>query len=683
MSPKSSVAVRSRGISLYPTSSVEENCEILLNEAKAVISTPVLPPFGIYDCEHNRAEYEKTKATFEPHVLNYLRFFAALSQYRAAKYKKWASVWKLPIISANLLATEYFGPLGGGAISIGNELITKALNGEDLDEGYISDTADLIVGIAGKNAGVWGNRVSALGKLKTIVSVVTGLLDVDRNLRSQFAKEEWLAGDYQKFQKEMFVFEFQVTHAPFYEGINGNYSHLCNEYVIEETLPTIEAIRPSVPQSCDPNEMAGPAGAGADRALLPGETYEWTIYFENLTNATAAAAEVRVTAQLSDQLDWSTFETVAVSFGDQTDVGLAGKANGTSDCPVPGTNHTVHSEVALDAGTGAVAWYLRIVDPDGDEEGYPLDPTAGFLPPNDPATHCGEGSITYRATVRKNATQGARINASADIRFDNNPIIVTDPAWWNTVAYTTYRIRFDANGGTGKMAEQTVSKGANAKLSANKFTKSGCVFLGWAKSKTGAVAYANKAKVRDAAAAGKTLTLYAQWAKSKYTVKFNAYGGKLPKGKKMAAQTLAYGKAAKLRKNAFTRSGYVFAGWATSKANAKKGVIAYKNAQSVKNLRVDGKATTLYAVWAKPKYKVAFYANGGKGATVVQTLKYGKAAKLAKCKFKAPKGRKFAGWATSAANAKAGKVKYKNAQAVKNLIVTGKTVNLYAVWKMK
>ncbi|MBR3086594.1 MAG: InlB B-repeat-containing protein [Kiritimatiellae bacterium] len=166
-----------------------------------------------------------------------------------------------------------------------------------------------------------------------------------------------------------------------------------------------------------------------------------------------------------------------------------------------------------------------------------------------------------------------------------------------------------------------------------------------------------------------------------YKVKFNANGGKLPKGKKMAAQTIVYGKAAKLRKNVFTRSGYVFAGWATSKANAKKGVIAYVNAQKVKNLRADGKTTTLYAVWAKPKYKVAFYANGGKGKTVVQTLKYGKAAKLAKCKFKAPKGKKFAGWATSKAKARAGKVKYRNKAAVKNLITTGKTVKLYAVWK--
>ena len=514
---------------------------------------------------------------------------------------------------------------------------------------------------------------------------------------------------------------------------------------------------PTVPQSCDPNEMVGPEGTGEARYVQPGEWMTYTIYFENKTNATAAAQEVYVSDALSDCLDWSTFEMGEIAFGNQIDLGLSGMRNGTSDATMEGTNFIVRTSLSLDETTGLATWYLRIVDP-SDDSTWPADPYAGFLPPNNPETHCGEGHLTYRVKVREDADPGARIDAAATIVFDYNAPIITDPAWWNTVAApariafsanggtgsmdgvfadyegraalpansfkradyafagwatspggkavykdkwsgatglawgdtltlyavwtpTTYTVKFSANGGKGTMAAQKFSRGATSALRANAFARSGYTFIGWSKSASGAVAYANKAKVRNLAAAGKTVTLYAQWAKSKYTVKFNAYGGKLPKGRKMAAQTFKYGTAAKLTKNAFTRKGYVFAGWATSKANAKKGVIAYANAQSVKNLRVDGKAVTLYAVWAKPKYKVAFYANGGKGATVVQTLKYGKAAKLAKCKFKAPKGRKFAGWATSAANAKAGKVKYKNAQAVKNLIITGKTVKLYAVWK--
>ena len=82
-------------------------------------------------------------------------------------------------------------------------------------------------------------------------------------------------------------------------------------------------------------------------------------------------------------------------------------------------------------------------------------------------------------------------------------------------------------------------------------------------------------------------------------------------------------------------------------------------------------------------YTVAFNANGGTGKVAAQTMTYGKAKKLSKNKFKAPKGKKFAGWATSKANAKKGVVKYKNKKSVKNLVTNGKTVKLYAVWKKK
>ncbi|MGL4483960.1 MAG: CAP domain-containing protein [Anaerovoracaceae bacterium] len=83
-------------------------------------------------------------------------------------------------------------------------------------------------------------------------------------------------------------------------------------------------------------------------------------------------------------------------------------------------------------------------------------------------------------------------------------------------------------------------------------------------------------------------------------------------------------------------------------------------------------------------YKIAFNKNGGKGKMKVQNCVYDKSAKLIKNKFKAPKGKKFKGWATSKANAKKGKIKYKNAATVKNLTtINGKTITLYAVWKRK
>ena len=162
-------------------------------------------------------------------------------------------------------------------------------------------------------------------------------------------------------------------------------------------------------------------------------------------------------------------------------------------------------------------------------------------------------------------------------------------------AAKNYAVAFNANGGTGTMAAQTIARNATAKLPANKFTRSGYVFLGWAKTASGAVAYADGASVRDLASAGGAVTLYAQWAKKSYKVKFVANGGK----GKMAVQKMTYGKAKKLSANKFKREGYVFKGWATSKSNARKGKVKYKNKKSVKNLTATGKTVKLYAVWKK------------------------------------------------------------------------------------
>ena len=163
-----------------------------------------------------------------------------------------------------------------------------------------------------------------------------------------------------------------------------------------------------------------------------------------------------------------------------------------------------------------------------------------------------------------------------------------------------------------------------------------------------------------------------------YKVVYNANGGKLPKGKKMAAQTFPYGKAAALRKNTFTRKGYVFLGWAKSKS----GAVAYKDAQRVKNLVAAGKRVSLYAKWAKKNYRVKFFANGGKGKMAVEKMTYGKAKELSANKFKR-KGYVFKGWAKSMVKAENGKVAYEDKKTVKYLTTTGKTVKLYAVWKKK
>ena len=160
-----------------------------------------------------------------------------------------------------------------------------------------------------------------------------------------------------------------------------------------------------------------------------------------------------------------------------------------------------------------------------------------------------------------------------------------------------YKVAFNANGGSGRMATESFTFGKAKKLSACTFRRPGYVFMGWAKSAAKArkrkVAYADGKKVKNLTTKGGTVNLHATWAKKKYKVAFNANGG----SGKMAKKSFTYGKAKKLSACTFTRAGFTFAGWATSKARANKGLVSYSDRQKVKNLTPTGKAVTLYAVW--------------------------------------------------------------------------------------
>jgi len=154
------------------------------------------------------------------------------------------------------------------------------------------------------------------------------------------------------------------------------------------------------------------------------------------------------------------------------------------------------------------------------------------------------------------------------------------------VVEQTYTIKFRPNKGSGTMKNLKLTQGKSKKLTANAFKRKGYTFTGWNTKANGkGVTYKNKAAVKD-----KNLTLYAQWKKTTYTIKFR--GNKSTSGK-MSNLKISYGKSKKLTANAFKRKGYTFAGWNT-KANGKG--TKYKNRVSVKN-----KNLTLYAQWRKNK----------------------------------------------------------------------------------
>ena len=230
-----------------------------------------------------------------------------------------------------------------------------------------------------------------------------------------------------------------------------------------------------------------------------------------------------------------------------------------------------------------------------------------------------------------------------------------------------YKVVFNANGGSGSMSDQTLTYDQAANLTANAFKKTGYSFAGWnTKSDGSGTNYSDKASVKNLATSG-TVTLYAKWSVGGYTIAYNANGGTGT----MTNQSPKYDQTVNLTANAFTRTGYTFAGWNTK---ADGSGTSYADKASVKNLAASG-TVTLYAKWIAVNYNVAFNTNGGTGSMSNQNMKYDQAANLTANTFTRT-GYTFAGWNTKADGSG---TSYADKASVKNLAASG-TITLYAKW---
>lgn len=185
----------------------------------------------------------------------------------------------------------------------------------------------------------------------------------------------------------------------------------------------------------------------------------------------------------------------------------------------------------------------------------------------------GNGSATKTITVTfKNFNTDNGDSASKNVSFN-----VTVPAW------TSYAIKYNANGGSGAPSSQTKWKDQTLTLSSTKPTRTGHSFLGWSTSSTATSATYSAGGSYTANAAA---TLYAVWKANTYTVSYNANGGTGAP----ANQTKTYGKTLTLSSTKPTRTNYNFKGWGTS---ASATTVAYASGASYTN----NAAITLYAVW--------------------------------------------------------------------------------------
>ena len=159
-------------------------------------------------------------------------------------------------------------------------------------------------------------------------------------------------------------------------------------------------------------------------------------------------------------------------------------------------------------------------------------------------------------------------------------------ATWSII---DYKISYELNGGTNHAKNPESYTVNSADITLNEPTRPGYRFVGWSDGGT----------IPHGSTGDKTFV--AQWEANSNTIKFDPNGG----NGTMSDSTMRTDESAKLLRNTYTRTGYVFAGWATEQG----GVVQYKD-ESLYTMGAESEVI-LYAVWTPVTYRISYDLAGG------------------------------------------------------------------------
>ncbi|MBQ9622795.1 MAG: InlB B-repeat-containing protein [Treponema sp.] len=244
---------------------------------------------------------------------------------------------------------------------------------------------------------------------------------------------------------------------------------------------------------------------------------------------------------------------------------------------------------------------------------------------------------------------------------------------------SSYKITFNANGGSLTTATQTVTANVQSSLESAtslNLKRDGYIFKGWARYNT-----ATTIEIEDGGSVtlSSDMTLYAIWAyNATYTISFNANGGTLTTSSQSVTGETINGEVTASVQSAellgLERSGFIFKGWSKSSSATSA---SFEDGCAV----TVSENTTLYAIWAyNVEYTVSFEANGGSITTLSQpvsgeTVDGSLAVSLKKATVigLSKSGYKFKGWATSSS---ASTALYTDGSKIS---ISG-NITIYAVW---
>jgi uncharacterized repeat protein (TIGR02543 family) len=235
-------------------------------------------------------------------------------------------------------------------------------------------------------------------------------------------------------------------------------------------------------------------------------------------------------------------------------------------------HHLGNSPYAIGPGKNGTCGTVTI----GGETGYITEDPYVYAPTDVPYT------VTFNANDGTDATTTQGFYSNTPQALTANPFTRTDNyvfLGWNTKPdgsggeyadgavvnnlgnatlyaqwHAPFYVKFDANGGTGTMADQTFVWNTPQALTANTFTRTGYDFKGWnTKADGSGTNYTDGQTITNL----EDMTLYAQWLIHTYTITYNLNGG--TNASSNPATYTIMSDAITLAEP--TRWGYIFDGW--------------------------------------------------------------------------------------------------------------------------
>ena len=300
------------------------------------------------------------------------------------------------------------------------------------------------------------------------------------------------------------------------------------------------------------------------------------------------------------------------------------------------------------------------------------DPTGTFINPN---------GLVFKGWKKDISSNTADFQPNEIITpddFPSNTWKMTLYAHWGRNV-DNYTLKYDSNDNSNKVLTEILEVGSSIILKdGSSFNREDYELIGWSTSKDGSTTIYKPGEQVSALSNTKddVVTLYAQWKKKSYTIKYN---NNITNNQLEDTVEAIYDKDHQLAHgDRFTNNGYTFKEWNTSPDGTGT---SYLGGFTVTNLANIGDTVTLYAIWVKDtnNYTIKYNVNDGSSNTFEQTSEVGKDVTINDGSTLHRDGYKFIGWNTKQDGT--GK-SYEPGKQTESLTQTkDDVVNLYAQWE--